>query len=151
MLNYQKGDMFKSNFKYLAHGCNSQGVMGSGVAAIVRKQYPDGYEKYRKYCEKYAGQTRDPLGAVIEYYDEPTSVMLFNMITQANFGSDTKTRYVSYDAIADAFLYVNKNYPGICLAIPKIGAGLGNGNWEIIEKIIIETTKNITVTVFVID
>lgn len=30
-IDYRIGDMFKGGHKFIAHGCNAQGVMGSGV------------------------------------------------------------------------------------------------------------------------
>ena len=149
-MKYVNGDLFTSEFKYIAHGCNTKGVMGSGFAKIIKQKYPGAYLKYNRFCEPYLGYSYDALGKTVEYVDEETNVTIFNMITQANFGSNPDVRYVSYDAIADCFDFVNKNYPGIDLAIPKIGAGLGNGNWDIIEKIIEGSSPKLNITVFVL-
>ncbi len=36
MITYKQGDLMKASETYIAHGCNAQGVMGSGVAKAIR-------------------------------------------------------------------------------------------------------------------
>ena len=50
---YKEGDLFESSYKILIHGCNDRGVMGSGVALIVREKYP---KAYKTYFDKYKFQ-----------------------------------------------------------------------------------------------
>jgi hypothetical protein len=37
-IEYIKGDLFTTKCKYIAHGCNSQGVMGPGVAKLIKEK-----------------------------------------------------------------------------------------------------------------
>ncbi len=48
MIKIIEGNLFDSQADILCHQCNCQGVMGSGVAAEVKKQYPQVYKAYRK-------------------------------------------------------------------------------------------------------
>lgn len=135
---YLKGDLLsvvKSN-NIIVHGCNSRGVMGSGVAKAVREKYPDCFKKYVE--DLSYGKKR--LGEVSWYQVVPSeTIFIGNAITQSDYGRDSSLRYVSYDAIDTCFsdiFHVAKKY-GMNVNIPKIGAGLGGGDWSIIEKIII--------------
>lgn len=160
-IKYVKGDLFTTDIKCIAHGCNTAGVMGSGVAAVVKKKFPDTYRQYAEYCkprnfkaeglETQAERSADILGQ--SFYNQEKGVMILNMFTQGDwsraFGTDM--RYASYDAIDLCFREANefiKNYEDKRLAIPMIGAGLGGGDWDVIEKIIEKSTPDIEVTVY---
>jgi hypothetical protein len=56
---------------------------------------------------------------------------------------------VSYPAIREVMRDLTRSYPS-GFALPKMGAGLAGGNWEIIESIINEETKNVEVRVYVL-
>jgi O-acetyl-ADP-ribose deacetylase (regulator of RNase III) len=131
----------------MVHGCNAQGVMGSGIAAQVRELFPAAYEVYRRVFE----QSGLDLGEVIYHVTDDRKVIA-NAITQQFFGSDPRTRYASYDAIDDAF----KNIFDMCakfdvkgkVLIPKIGAGLGNAHWGAITEIIDHRASPYDIPVF---
>jgi len=109
--------------------------MGSGVALAVKQKYPRVYDAYKQRCDKF--EPKFLLGsmqfvfATVSSYD----VVVVNAFTQLDFGAHR--RQVSYDAINDIFeelaTHTLENHT---LNIPRIGAGLGGGNWGIIEKII---------------
>ena len=48
----------------IVHGCNAQGVMGSGVAKQLRAKYPEIYVDYLDGLEEYSTENLSPLGAV---------------------------------------------------------------------------------------
>ena len=141
MIEYKKGNLLDVTEGVIAHGCNSYGVMGSGVVLAVKEKYPKAFAKYKVFCDN--NQEYDILGQSVAVL-VTDDLLIVNMITQENFGRDPNVRYVSYDAIDSCFdhlrrshdetLIVNKNAP--ILNIPKIGAGLGNGNWNVISEII---------------
>ena len=45
-IEYIKGDLMTSDIRHIIHGCNAQGVMGSGVAKLIRDKYPSAYTDY---------------------------------------------------------------------------------------------------------
>lgn len=154
MIQYVKGDLFTTTDPVIAHGCNAQRVMGSGVARIVRETYPDVYEAYLAFIQNYHNYGSDPLGRINPVITAANpELTIINAITQNKFGG-SGVRWVSYDAIDSCFneigLYMRMS--GLAnLSIPKIGAGLGGGDWDIIESIINAHTKDINVTVWTID
>lgn len=133
---------------HIVHGCNAQGVMGSGVALAVRRQFPTAFENYM-HQYRTSGLI---LGAAYPVAIT-TDLVVWNAITQEDFGSST--RNTSYDAIQTCFQQINDALTGVksthCeLHIPKIGAARGGGNWEIIREII-EQTMSIPVTLWLPD
>jgi O-acetyl-ADP-ribose deacetylase (regulator of RNase III) len=132
-IEYRQGDLFETDIKAIAHGCNAQGVMGSGVAKIIYDRFPRAYERY---VNEYKTNLSLNLGHVIAVPEN--GKIIINAITQEYYGKDGK-RYVSYDAVADAMITINKFYDvyGITsVAMPQIGAGLGGGDWNVISAII---------------
>lgn len=144
MIRYLKGDLLKVEEGIIAHGCNAQGVMGSGVALAIREKYPQAYEDYRKFC------SNRPPESIMGYSVMSTfgELAICNMITQLIFGRDPNVRYVSYDAIDTCFRDLIKSANihdpenQVVIHIPKIGAGLGNGDWEVISRIIERRSKD---------
>ena len=156
-IKYVKGDLFSTDIKCIAHGCNTAGVMGSGVAAIVKKKYPETFKVYKISCTPPEGVAesdfrRDLLGKTVIVNEKDK--VIFNMFTQGDWSRayGTETRYASYDAIDECFQNANElisnEYEDKRLAIPMIGAGLGGGDWDIIEKIIEKSCPDIEVTVY---
>lgn len=139
MIEYRKGNLLDVKEGIIAHGCNARGVMGSGVALAVKEKYPEAYRVYRQYCE----DEPNILGHYMFVAVSPT-LAIANLITQSSFGRDPNVRYVSYDAVDDAFKdlsQIAKN-SNLTIHIPKIGAGLGNGDWNVISAIIESRCKD---------
>lgn len=125
--------------RVILHGCNNQGVMGSGVARQIRNKWPVVYEAYS--TMNLMG-IRSELGmiqpAVIER--DPVVRWVINVITQDGYGNDG-ARYASLDAIDIGLEKVSnfvKMFPGegTKVALPMIGAGLGGLKWELVAPIV---------------
>ena len=131
------GNLMDVTAGHIVHGCNAQGVMGSGVALAVKRKYPGAFESYRNIYEK-----RGLLLGHAYPWAPATDLVIWNAITQEGFGQPT--RNCSYDAIQSCFELINNGVTMITevpqeIHIPMIGAGLGGGNWEIIREIIEQT------------
>lgn len=147
-IQYVKGDLFSTEVGVIVHGCNAQGVMGSGVAKIIREKYTKAYDRYRKAYEMH-GHLK--LGDIISVPCDDATVIV-NAITQEFYGRDGK-RYVSYDAVAESMQKINRFYEvyGITsVAMPQIGAGLGGGDWSVIESIIESELKDVKPYVYIL-
>lgn len=133
-LTYIKGDLFTTNAPVIVHGCNAQGVMGAGVAGFIKRKYPTAFEAYKRAFSNSGNKLA--LGTIIPA--ECQNRIIINAITQ-NFYGKEGPRYVSYDAIDNCMSAINEYcllHNIINVAMPKIGSGLGGGNWGIIKKII---------------
>ena len=137
MIEYRKGNLLDVTEGIIVHGCNMCGVMGAGVALAVKQKYPACFAKYKLCLEtcKYS------LGENIMYRVNQ-NLWICNALTQDDYGG-TK-RQVNYTAISHVFrdLVTEGSSP---LHFPKIGAGLGGGDWGIIEQIINDCDPDDTV------
>ena len=132
-IEYRKGDLLQTEVKHLIHGCNSKGVMGSGVAKVLREKYPQAYQDYNDSYNSYGLELGDVIVSV-----QDDGKIIHNAITQKDYGRRDDRVYVSYWAIAEVFRKINQW--GIKeIAMPKIGAGLANGDWNVISAIIENT------------
>lgn len=126
MFTMQNGDLFAEvEHGYIVHGCNAQGVMGSGFAKLVRDKYPVAYQTYMNQAD-----TGYILGEVIPAIVEPRLVIV-NAITQEFYGTDRV--HVDYDAVAQALegvkhLAETGMIESNDVHFPLIGGGLAGGD-----------------------
>jgi O-acetyl-ADP-ribose deacetylase (regulator of RNase III) len=135
MIIEHKGDLLSVEKGIIVHGCNAQGVMGSGVARLIRDKYPTAYTLYRSTYESRGLK----VGEVI-YLRVNENLMIANAITQQNFGGDPRVVYVNYERLRDCFSDVAKlaSLTSLPVHFPLIGCGLANGDWNVVSKIIDE-------------
>lgn len=149
----KKGNLFNVKAGHIVHGCNAQGVMGSGVALGVKNLYPHVYQDYRDRYE--AGELL--LGSAYPVLVTP-ELKIWNAVTQNLYG--VGPRQTSYDAVQTCFQQINDymaaGHESMAdlqpneVHIPLIGAARGGGNWEIIREII-EQTMEYPVTLWLPD
>ena len=124
----------------IAHGCNAQGVMGSGVALDIRTEWPGAYDEYADMVAQHGAGNPDLLGKVCFYRIPNSNAIVANAITQLSFGRTPNMKYVSYEAVFKAFSQLSESLDlmdvPVMLHYPLIGAGLGGGDWAIISDII---------------
>lgn len=146
MIVYKTGDVLDSEEKYIAHGCNCSGGFGSGFAKAVAERYPSVREAY---LHRY--NTRGwKLGEVqLLGIGDGSGREIANCATQLRYGKPTEGPYVSYLAIREVVRNLVQSWPQ-GFAMPKIGAGLAGGNWDIISEIINDESKDVEVRVYVL-
>ena len=146
MIVYKNGNLFEANEDILAHGCNCKGAFGSGVAGLMAKIHPKSKEAY---IFKYKNKGWK-LGEV--QLVKSNNKIIANCATQDNYGNEKKSRivYADYKAIKSVMniLYKYSKENNLSVAIPLIGAGLANGDWKIIEKIINDIFVDINISVY---
>lgn len=144
MIKYVKGDLLKANQQLIVHQCNARGIMGSGVARQVKEQYPSVYGKYFDMCDS---RPRSKLmgEAQIVQIDDKRSIV--NLIGQYHFLPRTQ-RHTDYNALEKGFKQLKIDRPKVDLAMPKIGCGLGGGDWNIVSQLIVDIFDDRTVYVY---
>jgi O-acetyl-ADP-ribose deacetylase (regulator of RNase III) len=134
----------KTNLMYatqpiIAHGVNCKGVMGAGVAKLIKAKYPLSCSAYVDYCK--ANKPEDLLGKILVTQD--TGKTIIHCFTQLAFG--TSRQQVDYTALRSCIKLLNeaaKKAGWTEIVMPKIGSGLGGGDWNEIVKIIEEESTN---------
>jgi O-acetyl-ADP-ribose deacetylase (regulator of RNase III) len=145
-IKYIKGDFLEAPERLILHGCNAQGVMGSGVARLIRDKWPKAYQDYAECYNSYGLE----LGSVLTSRQSDGKIIL-NAITQNSYGRGGV--HVSYWAIANVIRQLNENLDVRkegAVAMPMIGAGLGGGDWSVISAIIENEAKNFQPVVYVL-
>lgn len=133
MILKKTGDLLSAK-GIIVHGCNAQGVMGSGVALAIRRKFPGAYNVYRHAYETQGLR----LGSYTFWVED--DVTIINGVTQEFYGRDSK-QYVDYEAVRQVFNSVAEiqHIVGGPVNFPLIGCGLGGGDWTIVSKIIENT------------
>lgn len=133
-----QGNLLLETTGILVHGCNAQGVMGSGIAAGIKKLYPQVFKDYRDYYERMSVLDHKSMLGTVVTTQIKEDLFIVSGITQFFYGRKPYVCYVDYDAIRSVFkqvrdLSITTNLP---VKYPKIGAGLGNGDFTKIKLII---------------
>jgi O-acetyl-ADP-ribose deacetylase (regulator of RNase III) len=137
----KKGSLLDVDNGIIVHGCNSLGVMGAGVALQIARKWPEVLTFYQECLDVCSG---NPLGRVY-FYNVAPNLIVANAITQNTVGQSLN---VDYKAIEHCFRLVVQNAEELNLPIhyPMIGAGLGGGDWTVIENIIDEVCSGYDVS-----
>lgn len=133
------GDLldFPAGIDVIAHGCNAQAVMGSGLAAAIKTRYPQAFNAY--FAANATGELT--LGSVISA-DVGDGRRVVNLITQERYGRDR--RHTDYEAVYVCLLglklslekALEEGRPHV-LGLPhKLGSERGGADWRIISAMI---------------
>lgn len=141
-------NVFDANAAIIAHQVNCMGVMGSGVAAEVKRRFPDVYTAYKQKCDENYGRSIKLLGTVqicpVTFLnDGRPRTYIANLFGQYHYGRDRSIRYTNYDALEQCFSKLAEfaMSQNLRIAIPyKIGCGLGGGDWNNMVMPMIERT-----------
>lgn len=165
-----KGDLLwlgrSGVFDVIIHGCNCFNTMGAGIARSVMTHFPEAYavdlttevgalEKLGTYTwaevDCYVDDPADANGNFVSTYGDSNrcrhhKLTVVNAYTQWLPAGNLKSPYgdqceVDYDAVRFAFRRIRADFAGKKLAYPLIGAGLGEGDWNIIARIIDEELR----------
>lgn len=148
MITYKIGDCLASeNFCWtktnlICHICNNKGGWGKGFVLNLSRKWTKPEEVYRELWPY-------TLGTVQFVQTEAFHVIVANMIAQNGYGN-TCVGYESLRKCLEAVYKFAIEHNIDYVHMPKIGTGLGGGDWNIIEKIIQEelVEKGIDVIVY---
>jgi O-acetyl-ADP-ribose deacetylase (regulator of RNase III) len=136
---YIKKDITTVQSGIVAHGCNTKGLFGAGVALGIKHTWPKAYSEYAMVCRQ-SKIPSDLLGTVnlVDVSDQPATgkkkapgtLLIANCFTQLQCGRNGV--YASVDAIKEALsgVFAVASLYDIPLYLPKIGAGLGGLSWS---------------------
>ncbi|MEK5030849.1 Appr-1-p processing protein [Paenibacillus sp. FSL R7-0302] len=140
------GDMMEAREDFLGHQVNCQGVMGSGIAKILRDRYPNLYPEYKKYCDQHTSDGLLGHCQLVQTGEKYTA----NLFGQLNYGR-SKIRYTDYAALEQALttLKIETQAKGLSVALPyNMGCGLANGEWSVVEQMIGKVFADYEVTLY---
>jgi O-acetyl-ADP-ribose deacetylase (regulator of RNase III) len=150
------GDLLETqNCQVICHQCNLYHTFGAGIAKSIKDKFPEAYVQDRatsygdpkKLGSYSSARVSDPQGTSILY--------IINLYCQDGIGG--QDRRTSYDAMVKVLetlhshlLALRKKGKLYSLGIPyKMGAGLANGNWNIIRAIIESVFETSPMSVYI--
>lgn len=148
MVKIIEGNLFDTKANIICHQCNCQGVMGSGVAAEVKRRYPEVFKAYRKDYE----EGKLVLGYV-NFAQASTGQILANLCGQEKYGYDGK-QYTHYDKLQECFnnvvFYAKENFEKKpVVAFPYLmSCHRGGGDWNVVSKMIEDTFQDFEVEIW---
>jgi O-acetyl-ADP-ribose deacetylase (regulator of RNase III) len=131
----------KGDFDLIAHGCNCKKNMGAGIAKQIAGSYPMAYE-----VDKNSTPRMGEI-SVCRDYDECTIVNAYTQLYPGKGGYGKDTKFHRYEAIRNAMININTDFPGMHIGLPLIGCGLAGLQWSKVKKIIKEELKGLDVTI----
>ena len=146
MIKYIDGDLVKEAelFDVIAHCCNCFCTFGAGIAPQIKAKFP---EAYLVDCATERGD-EDKLGTIT--FTEDTKPIVVNLYGQYDYtGRRHGEMDLDYDALRSSLRAMKEEFTGLLFGLPKIGAGLAGGDWELIKQIIIKELKDCDVTVVI--
>jgi O-acetyl-ADP-ribose deacetylase (regulator of RNase III) len=132
-----KGDLIalakQGRFDVIAHGCNCFHLMGGGLAAQVKRHFPEAHAA--DMATPYGDRAKLGTCSVAVVATPAGALTIVNAYTQfqPSMGGGVD---VDYEAVRDAMAWVKAHYAGKRIGLPQIGAGLAGGDWARIEAII---------------
>lgn len=164
-----KGDLIslalQGKFDVITHGCNCQNNMGAGIAPQMVKAF--GCDKFPYEHQNFKGDVsklgnidwcgyllKNGIASQKRYptMDNQIDLFVVNSYTQFNYGrnhADGDKKPLDYEALTLCMRKINRTFAGKHIGLPKIGAGLAGGDWNVIKKIIQKELKDCKVTVVI--
>lgn len=128
------GDLLESNCDVLVNTVNCKGVMGAGIAAQFKQQYPLMFKEYEKEC-KYGNYQPGVVQACFLY-----TPIIINFPTKDHWKDNSKIEWIKkgLDSMAGMLAMIKGSYPIQNIAIPPLGCGLGGLDWNEVKPLIVE-------------
>lgn len=136
-MEYIKQDISAVTRGIIAHGCNYFGVMGAGVAKILKDKYPLCFVEYAEWLQRFP--KRNQTLGMCNLVNVDIDLYVANCITQGleSYDGQLATPRAIRNSLSEAYAHAFELK--LPMYLPKIGAGLGGLNWEKdVEPIILE-------------
>jgi O-acetyl-ADP-ribose deacetylase (regulator of RNase III) len=150
-VNHKTGDLVQlaqeGHFDVIAHGANCFCTFGAGIAKAIKDTFPEAYTADLSTKKGDYSKLGNLSLAKVERKEH--KFLIANLYTQFFYGTAKQpkdSKEIRYKAIEDSLKKLKKQVPyDASIGLPKIGAGLAGGDWEIIRKIIISVIPNATI------
>lgn len=120
----------------IAHVCNDEDRWGAGFVIPLGKAYPQAESEFHgiSHADRKLGYTQFVLMG---------DVMVANMIAQKGVRRSGKGIPLRYEALHTCLVEVQgrAESEGRTVHMPRIGAGLAGGSWDVIKSVITATMK----------
>ena len=147
MIIYKHGNLLEDDAQVLVNPVNCVGIMGKGLAAQFKREYPNNFKAYKKACEAQEIKigtifVHDEGGVWGEKY-------IFNFPTKKHWRNKSQLKDIAI-GLKD-FAIKLREYNIRSVAIPQLGCGLGGLAWESVSSLIekeLAHVKNVDVRIY---
>lgn len=148
MLKIEYGDLLQKaiegEFDVIVHGCNCFHKMGAGIAAQIKRKFPQAFlaDEQTEYGDPSKVGTYSI--SLVDKYECPFIVV--NAYTQFNPGADAR-----YDAIGKFMLNFKRVYGkmNLRIGVPEIGCGIGGLSSPHVRRMIEDIWSDMDVTMVI--
>jgi O-acetyl-ADP-ribose deacetylase (regulator of RNase III) len=142
---YTTGDLLDSPERVIAHGCNTKGSFGAGIAKQIADRAPEVKAAYKAFAPYQLGCVQAVAASSLG------NRLVYNLMTQVWPGRDARL-----SAISVAFTNMANSLPHAYdrMGIPRIGCGIGGLHWDQVQGYItmgIENSDRPDLTIVVYD
>jgi O-acetyl-ADP-ribose deacetylase (regulator of RNase III) len=133
-------------FDAIAHQTNCFGVQGGGISKqFVKRFYTNNSDLYILESSKHKGDF-NKLGQIngFTYPLASGPLIVVNLYGQYEPGANT-----DYIALQLCLRKLNRVCSGLKVGLPKIGCGIGGGDWDVVSSIIKSEMRDCDVTVVI--
>lgn len=141
----------QGEFDVIIHGCNCFNTMGSGVARAIADRWPQASEVDNMTNRGDKHKMGDYTSVYVDTEAGAGALQIINGYTQFRYGNDPDVCYVNYEMVRRLFQKLHPELIGRRVGIPMMGAGLANGEWYVIERLIKEAAVELDITVVVLN
>lgn len=137
--------------RIVCHVCNDIGGWGRGFVLSLSNKWSTPENEYRKWSKGKSDYTNEPfeLGSV-QFVQVEYNLWIANMIAQHDVVRVNGVPPIRYEALEQCLEKVADKAKELGASIhgPQFGAGLAQGNWQDIEKLIEKTCGGLEVTIY---
>jgi O-acetyl-ADP-ribose deacetylase (regulator of RNase III) len=141
MVSNKDGSIFDAEVTHIIHQANLYHTFGSGIAAEIKKRFPEAYEADKLTIRG----DKKRLGTFT--FAKSKGIIIVNLYSQDGMGgTERHTDYVAMLAGLERireWIPTTHKKPNVGLPF-KIGCGLANGDWKIVKPIIDGTFSNVS-------
>ena len=134
------GNIFESEMKTLVNTVNCVGVMGKGIAHVVKKRFPAVFEDYARRCKSSQVRLGEPY-----HFTDLTGVSIVNFPTKNHWRA--MTRLSDIENGLDFFVASAHEWQIESVAFPPLGCGNGGLEWVQVGPLMYSKLKHLDIPV----
>lgn len=150
MIHYRNGDIFDIANACISIGLkpalinpvNCVGVMGAGLAKSFKLKYPLMFAEYNTICQRH----QLDVGKLMVY--DAQKLFIINFPTKKHWKENSELSYIEAGIIALHKLNTKCKFD--IIAMPMIGCGLGQLDWNDVQKIIEKYLSDNNINIIVV-
>ena len=143
MLKFHRTSLMVSRSQTLVNTVNTVGVMGKGLAADFKAQYPEMFDEYRRLC------SHEKIHPGKSFLWKGKGKWVLNFATKKHWRQPSKIEYLE-----DGLREFREKYEdwGIReVAFPRLGCGNGGLSWDDVKPVMLEYLVDLPIAVYIHD